>query len=235
MRDVIERIVDDRQMFELMPDHAPCVITAFARLGGRTVGIVANQPQAGSGALDICGSVKAARWVRFCDAFGIPIVTLVDVPGFLPGTAQEHAGIIRHGAKLMYAYAEATVPKLTVITRKAYGGAYIVMASQHIGADINLQLAWPTAEIAVMGARGAAEILARGRSAEEQLALEQEYTSALLNPLPAAERGYIDDIIAPSQTRRRLIEELEVLLRNRSSSPNTNQRRPWRRHGNIPL
>ncbi|RHZ79325.1 hypothetical protein Glove_149g53 [Diversispora epigaea] len=207
MRDVITRIVDDGNFFEIMPDYAKNIIIGFSRLEGQTVSIVGNQPMVSSGVLDINSSVKAARFVRFCDAFNIPIITLVDVPGFLPGTAQEHNGIIRHGAKLLYAYAEATVPKITVITRKAYGGAYDVMSSKHLRGDFNY--AWPTGEIAVMGAKGAVEIIFRHVSDRTQA--EKEYIDKFANPLPAAQRGFLDDIILPAVTRKRIIQDLRVL------------------------
>ncbi|KAJ1656196.1 hypothetical protein IWQ61_004188 [Dispira simplex] len=224
MKDVVTRLVDDGNFFEIMPDYARNIIVGFSRLDGKTVGVVGNQPLVSSGVLDINASVKAARFVRFCDAFNIPLLTLVDVPGFLPGTAQEHNGIIRHGAKLLYAYAEATVPKLTVITRKAYGGAYDVMSSKHLRGDINY--AWPTAEIAVMGAKGAVEIIFRNQTNVEDRV--QEYTDKFANPLPAARRGFLDDIIEPSQTRARLIEDLAILA-------NKDLRNPSKKHGNIPL
>ncbi|KAF0852190.1 mitochondrial propionyl-CoA carboxylase beta chain [Andalucia godoyi] len=224
MKDVISQVVDRNSIFEIMPDFARNMITAFARIEGKTVGIVANQPCELAGCLDIDSSVKGARFVRFCDAFNIPIVTFVDVPGFLPGTAQEYGGIIRHGAKLLYAYAEATVPKVTVITRKAYGGAYDVMSSKHLRGDSNY--AWPSAEIAVMGAKGAVEIIFRGKNVEEETA---NYTERFANPLKAAERGFIDDIIAPEDTRKRIAEDLRG-LRARKDVKNL-----CRKHGNIPL
>ncbi|KAF9334831.1 hypothetical protein BG006_001422 [Podila minutissima] len=224
IKDVITRLVDDSQFFEIMPDYAKNIVIGFGRMGGRTVSIIANQPLVSSGVLDINSSVKAARFVRFADAFNIPILTLVDVPGFLPGTAQEHNGIIRHGAKLLYAYAEATVPKVTVITRKAYGGAYDVMSSKHLRGDLNY--AWPTAEIAVMGAKGAVEIIFR--SSSDRASAEKDYISKFANPLPAAQRGYVDDVIEPSTTRRRIIEDLEMLRTKK-------QENPKRKHGNIPL
>merc|ERR1719504_50471 len=192
-------------------------------MDGRTVGIVGNNPMTLAGCLDISSSTKAARFVRFCNAFNIPIVTLVDVPGFLPGVAQEHGGIIRHGAKLLFAYAEASVPKLTVITRKAYGGAYDVMSSKHLRGDMNY--AWPTAEVAVMGSKGAVSIIFRGKGSEEQ---EQEYMDKFGNPFPAAVRGYVDDIIEPSSTRRRICQDLELLSSKKASTP-------WKKHANIPL
>ncbi|GAB5585970.1 hypothetical protein Unana1_00870 [Umbelopsis nana] len=224
MKDVITRIADENSFFELAPAYAKNIIIGFSRLNGQTVGVVANQPLVSSGVLDINASVKAARFVRFCDAFNVPLLTLVDVPGFLPGTGQEHGGIIRHGAKLLYAYCEATVPKLTVITRKAYGGAYDVMASKHLRGDVNV--AWPTGEIAVMGAKGAVEIIFRNSANREQA--EKDYVDKFANPLPAAQRGFIDDVILPRTTRRRLIEELSLLKDKKLSNP-------WKKHGNIPL
>ncbi|KAJ3076339.1 hypothetical protein HDU98_003921 [Podochytrium sp. JEL0797] len=200
------------------------MVIGFARMGGQTVSIIANQPLVSSGVLDITSSVKAARWVRFCDAFNIPIITFVDVPGFLPGTAQEHGGIIRHGAKLLYAYAEATVPKITVITRKAYGGAYDVMSSKHLRGDMNYS--WPTGEIAVMGAKGAVEIIFRKSS--DKAAAEADYVSKFANPLPAAQRGFLDDIILPANTRKTIIQDLHVLKGKKLVNP-------WKKHGNIPL
>ena len=232
MHDVLSRIVDDGALLEVQREFAPNIICAFAHLGGRSVGIVANQPAVLAGVLDINASVKAARFIRFCDAFNIPIVTFEDVPGFLPGVAQEHGGIIKHGAKLLYAYCEATVPKLTVITRKAYGGAYDVMSSKHIRGDINL--AWPTAEIAVMGPKGAVEILFRKEiadAADPQTAMESrvaEYGEKFANPYVAAARGYVDDIIDPRDTRPRLIDALEMLKGKRV-------RNPAKKHGCIPL
>ncbi len=226
MKRVIYTLVDEQEFFELMPDYARNIVTGFGRFEGSTVGIVANQPKESAGCLDINSSVKAARFVRFCDAFNIPILTLVDVPGFLPGTGQEHGGIIRHGAKLLYAYAEATVPKITVITRKAYGGAYDVMSSKHLRGDTNY--AWPTAEVAVMGAKGAVEILFRGKPPAEVARQEQLYQETLANPLPAAKRGFIDDIIEPSSTRRIICEDLEALKNKKLTNP-------WKKHGNIPL
>src|SRR5688572_33384569 len=210
MHEVLRRVVDDGEFFEIQPDHAANIVCGFAHLGGGSIGIVANQPAVLAGVLDIDASVKAARFIRFCDAFNIPIVTFEDVPGFLPGVAQEHHGIIRHGAKLLFAYCEATVPKLTVITRKAYGGAYDVMSSKHIRGDYNV--AWPTAEIAVMGPKGAVEILFRkeiSESDEPEAATDQrvaEYTERFANPYVAAARGYLDDIIDPRETRPRLID-----------------------------
>jgi len=226
MKIVIEKVVDEEYFFELMPNYAKNIIIGFARMEGRTVGVVGNQPMELAGCLDINASFKAARFVRFCDAFNIPIVTFVDVPGFLPGTDQEHNGIIRHGAKLLYAYAEATVPKITIITRKAYGGAYDVMSSKHLRGDTNVS--WPTAEIAVMGSKGATEILFRGKPPAEVKKQEQEYQEKFANPYPAARRGFLDDIIIPSSTRQMICENLEVLRNKKLDNP-------WRKHGNIPL
>ncbi len=226
VKGIIGGIVDEESFFELMPDWAGNIVVGFARLGGRVIGVIANQPAISSGVLDSNASIKAARWVRFCDAFSIPLVTLVDVPGFLPGRAQEQAGIIRNGAKLLFAYAEATVPKLTVVLRKAYGGAYCVMSSKHLRGDFNY--AWPTAEVAVMGAKGAVEVIFKG-SKQEQAAAIREYEGKLVTPLPAAERGYIDDIIQPEETRARLIRDLE-LLQTKSQS-----RDLPKKHSNIPL
>lgn len=228
MRDVIIPVVDNEDFFEIMPLFAPNIITGFARLNGRSVGIVANQPEHLAGVLDIDSSVKAARFVRFCDAFNIPLLTFVDVPGFLPGTAQEFNGIIREGAKLLYAFAEASVPKITLITRKAYGGAYDVMSSKHLGADVNL--AFPTAEIAVMGPEGAVNILSRkdNLSEEERLRAVDEYKDLFASPFKAAALGYIDAIIEPRDTRKRLIEAMEM-------TANKRMERPVRKHGNIPL
>ncbi|XP_067949326.1 propionyl-CoA carboxylase beta chain, mitochondrial-like [Watersipora subatra] len=224
MLDVIKETVDDREFFQIMPDYAKSIVVGFARMNGRTVGIVGNQPKSAAGCLDINSSTKGARFVRFCDAFNIPLITFVDVPGFLPGTQQEYGGIIRHGAKLLYAFAEATVPKITVITRKAYGGAYDVMSSKHLRGDINY--AWPTAEVAVMGAKGAVSIIFRG--ADDQSSKEEEYIEKFANPFPAAVRGYVDDIIEPRMTRRKLCEDLELLRGKKLKNP-------WKKHGNIPL
>ena len=232
MHDVLLAIIDDREFLEIQPGWAQNIIIGFARLGGRSVGIVAQQPAVLAGALDIDASVKAARFVRTCDAFNVPIVTFVDVPGFLPGVSQEHGGIIKHGAKLLYAYCEATVPKLTVITRKAYGGAYDVMSSKHIRGDMNF--AWPTAEIAVMGAEGAVGIIYRDRLAAaadpvvEQARLVEAYRAEFATPFIAAARGYVDDVIKPSETRPRLIRALDVLADKRDANPR-------KKHGNIPL
>jgi propionyl-CoA carboxylase beta chain len=232
MKQVIGRVVDDGDLLEVQPDHARNIVCGLARLGGHAVGVVGNQPAELAGVLDIDASVKAARFVRTCDAFNVPLVTFVDVPGFLPGTAQEWGGIIRHGAKLLYAFAEATVPKLTVITRKAYGGAYDVMSSKHIRADVNL--AWPTAEVAVMGPEGAVNIVFRKEleAAEEPDArraeLIEDYKERFANPYTAAERGYVDDVILPRRTRPALIRALELTLTKRVETPR-------RKHGNIPL
>jgi acetyl-CoA carboxylase carboxyltransferase component len=232
MHEVIQRVVDDGEFLEVHAAFARNLIVGFARLHGRPVGVVAQQPAVLAGVLDIDASVKGGRFVRFCDAFNVPLVTFVDVPGFLPGVAQEHGGIIRHGAKLLYAYCEATTPKLTVITRKAYGGAYDVMASQHIRGDLNL--AWPTAEIAVMGPEGAIDIIFRKELADaadpeaRRRELVAEYRAQFATPYIAAARGYIDDVIPPRETRRRLIAALELLHRKRVANPR-------RKHGNIPL
>jgi propionyl-CoA carboxylase beta chain len=232
IHDVLTRVVDDGEFLEVQRDFAANIVVGFAHLGGHSVGIVANQPAVLAGVLDINASVKAARFIRFCDAFNIPLVTFEDVPGFLPGVAQEHGGIIKHGAKLLYAYCEATVPKLTVITRKAYGGAYDVMSSKHIRGDVNL--AWPTAEIAVMGPKGAVEILFKKEIADAkdpQAAMDArvaEYTDKFANPYVAAGRGYVDDIIDPRDTRPRLIDALDMLQGKR-------MRNPAKKHGCIPL
>jgi propionyl-CoA carboxylase beta subunit len=232
MRDVITRVVDDGDFYEVHKQFAGNILVGFARLGGHSVGIVANQPSVLAGVLDIDSSDKGARFVRFCDGFNIPIVVFEDVPGFLPGVAQEHGGIIRHGAKLLYAFAEATVPKITVITRKAYGGAYDVMNSKHIRGDINL--AWPQAEIAVMGPKGAVEVLFRkeiAASDDPQAATDariEEYREKFAHPYIAAARGYVDDVIDPRQTRPRLINALDMLQNKRDQNP-------ARKHGNIPL
>jgi propionyl-CoA carboxylase beta chain len=226
MHELIKKIVDEGDFFEVQPAHAGNIICGFGRVEGRTVGIVANQPFVLAGVLDINSSKKAGRFVRFCDAFEIPIVTLVDVPGFLPGTAQEHNGIIKHGAKLLFAYAEATVPKITIITRKAYGGAYDVMASKHLRGDLNY--AWPTAEIAVMGAKGAVEIIFRGKTADEIAERTAEYEARFANPFVAASKGFIDEVIQPHSTRRRIALGLRK-LRNKALE------NPWKKHDNIPL
>ncbi len=232
MHGVISRVVDDGDFLEIQPGWAPNIIVGFARLGGRSVGIVAQQPSMLAGALDINASVKAARFVRTCDCFNVPLLTLVDVPGFLPGVGQEHGGIIKHGAKLLYAYCEATVPKITVITRKAYGGAYDVMSSRHIRGDMNF--AWPSAEIAVMGADGAVNVIFKDAiagaadPAGERRRLVAEYEEQFASPYIAAARGYVDDVIRPSETRPRLIRALEMLADKRDTNPR-------KKHGNIPL
>ncbi|AXB76986.1 acyl-CoA carboxylase subunit beta [Novosphingobium sp. P6W] len=226
MQEVLRKTLDEGEFFELQPLHAGNILIGFGRIEGRTVGIVANQPMVLAGVLDINSSKKAARFVRFCDAFNIPIVTFVDVPGFLPGTDQEHNGIIKHGAKLLFAYGEATVPKITVITRKAYGGAYDVMSSKHLRGDLNY--AWPTAEIAVMGAKGAVEIIFRGQDAEGIAAKTKEYEDRFANPFVAASRGYIDEVIYPHSTRRRIALGLRKLA-------NKSIENPWKKHDNIPL
>ena len=230
--DVLKRVVDGGDFFEIQPDYARNIVVGFGAMNGSTVGFVANQPNYLAGSLDVNSSDKAARFVRFCDCFNIPVVSLTDVPAFLPGVGQEHSGIIRHGAKLLYAFAEATVPKVNVILRKAYGGAYIAMNSRHLGADA--VFAWPSAEIAVMGPDGAANIIFRKEIAEAadpakaRLDKTAEYTEKLSNPYVAASRGYVDDVIAPSETRRRLINTLEMLASKRET-------RPSKKHGNIPL
>ncbi|ASR52500.1 acyl-CoA carboxylase subunit beta [Blastomonas fulva] len=226
MHELIKKTLDEGEFFEIQPAHAGNIITGFGRIEGRTVGVVANQPMVLAGCLDINSSKKAARFVRFCDCFDIPIITFVDVPGFLPGVAQEHSGIIKHGAKLLFAYAEATVPKITVITRKAYGGAYDVMASKHLRGDLNY--AWPTAEIAVMGAKGAVEIIFRGKTPEEIAERTKEYEARFANPFVAASKGFIDEVIMPHSTRRRIALGLRK-LRNKSLA------NPWKKHDNIPL
>jgi propionyl-CoA carboxylase beta chain len=228
MKELIVKVLDDGEFFEVQPDYAQNIVIGLGRMSGQTVGIVANQPLVLAGCLDIRSSVKAARFVRFCDAFNIPIVTFVDVPGFLPGVSQEYGGIIKHGAKLLYAYAECTVPKVTVITRKAYGGAYDVMSSKHLRGDVNL--AWPGAEIAVMGAKGAVEIIFRDEKGDPArlAAREAEYRARFANVFEAGARGYIDDVILPHETRRRICRSLAMLRGKKMSNP-------WRKHGNIPL
>jgi propionyl-CoA carboxylase beta chain len=228
MHELIRKVADDGDFFEIQPTHAANILIGFGRIEGRSVGFVANQPTVLAGVLDIASARKAARFVRFCDAFEIPIVTFVDVPGFLPGTAQEHGGIITHGAKLLFAYAEATVPKITVITRKAYGGAYDVMASKHLRGDLNY--AWPTAEIAVMGAKGAVEIIFRKEAGDpERIAeLTAEYEARFANPFVAASKGFIDEVILPRSTRRRIALGLRKLRGKQLANP-------WKKHGNIPL
>ncbi len=228
MRELIVKVVDEGDFFEIMPDYAGNILIGFGRMDGKTVGFVANQPMVLAGCLDIDSSKKAARFVRFCDAFNIPLVTFVDVPGFLPGTSQEYGGIIKHGAKLLYAYAEATVPKVTVITRKAYGGAYDVMSSKHLRGDVNY--AWPSAEIAVMGPKGAVEIIFRNEigDAEKIEARTEEYRKKFANPFISGHRGFIDDVILPHGTRKRICKSLAML-------ENKELENPWKKHGNIPL
>jgi len=228
MKELILKVADEGEFFELQVSYAKNIITGFIRIEGSTVGVVANQPMVMAGCLDIDASRKAARFIRFCDAFNIPVLTLVDVPGFMPGTSQEYGGIIKHGAKLLYAYAECTVPKVTLITRKAYGGAYDVMASKHLRGDVNL--AWPTAEIAVMGPKGAVEIIFRKDIGDQDKidARTEEYRKKFANPFIAGQRGYIDDVIMPHSTRKRVARSL-AMLKNKSIE------NPWRKHGNIPL
>jgi propionyl-CoA carboxylase beta chain len=228
MKELIHKVVDEGDFFELQPNYAGNILTGFARMGGQTVGIVANQPMVLAGCLDIDSSRKAARFVRFCDCFEIPIVTFVDVPGFLPGTSQEHGAIIKHGAKLLFAYGEATVPKVTVITRKAYGGAYDVMSSKHLRGDVNF--AWPTAEIAVMGPKGAVEIIFRADIGDPQKIAErtEEYRQKFATPFVAGARGFIDDVIMPHATRKRICRSLAMLRDKKIENP-------WKKHDNIPL
>jgi propionyl-CoA carboxylase beta chain len=228
MHELIRKIADDGEFFELQPDYAKNIVIGFGRMEGQTIGIVANQPLVLAGCLDIKASIKAARFVRFCDAFNIPVVTLVDVPGFMPGTAQEYGGIIKHGAKLLYAYADCTVPKVTLITRKAYGGAYDVMASKHLRGDVNF--AWPSAEIAVMGPKGAVEIIFREEKGDPEkiAAREAEYKAKFANPFVAGRRGYIDDVILPHESRKRIARSLAMLK-------DKDLKNPQRKHGNIPL
>ena len=228
IKELIVKVVDDGDFFELQPDYAKNIVVGFGRMDGSPVGFVANQPLVMAGCLDIKSSTKAARFVRFCDAFNIPVVTFVDVPGFMPGTAQEYGGIIKHGAKLLYAYAECTVPKVTVITRKAYGGAYDVMSSKHLRGDVNF--AWPSAEIAVMGPKGAVEIIFREEKGDPaKLAQrEAEYKAKFANPFVAGARGFIDDVIMPNETRKRICRSLAMLRDKQLENP-------WRKHGNIPL
>ncbi len=232
MKNVIAEIVDDGEFYEIFPQFAENIIIGLARMNGATVGVVANQPKFMAGSLDVNSADKAARFIRFCDSFNIPLITFTDVPGYLPGTTQEHSGIIRHGAKMLYAFSEATVPKINVIVRKAYGGAYIAMNSKHIGAD--MVFAWPSAEIAVMGPDGAANIIFRKdiASADDPIAERQnkiaEYTEKFANPYVAASRGYVDDVIEPDSTRPRIISALEMLMSKRET-------RPAKKHGNIPL
>jgi propionyl-CoA carboxylase beta chain len=228
MKELIEKVADEGDFFEIGDQFGKNIITGFGRIDGQPVGFVANQPMTLAGVLDIDASRKAARFVRFCDCFNIPIVTFVDVPGFLPGTKQEYGGLIKHGAKLLFAYAEATVPKITVITRKAYGGAYDVMSSKHLRGDVNY--AWPSAEIAVMGAKGAVEIIFRGDigDADKIAAKTEEYKERFANPFVAAQRGYIDDVIMPHSTRRRIARALKTLKNKKLENP-------WKKHDNIPL
>ena len=228
IKELIMKTVDDGDFFELQPDNARNIVIGFARMEGATVGIVANQPMVMAGCLDIKSAIKGARFVRFCDAFNIPIITFVDVPGFMPGTAQEYGGIIKHGAKLLYAFAECTVPKVTVITRKAYGGAYDVMSSKHLRGDVSM--AWPSAEIAVMGAKGAVEIIFREDKNDpaKLAAREAEYKAKFANPFIAGARGFIDDVIQPHETRKRICRSLAMLKNKKLENP-------WRKHGNIPL
>jgi len=228
IKELILKVVDDGEFFELQNEHAKNIVIGFARMDGQSVGVVANNPQVLAGCLDIKSSIKGARFVRFCDAFSIPVVTFVDVPGFMPGTSQEYGGIIKHGAKLLFAYAECTVPKVTVITRKAYGGAYDVMSSKHLRGDVNF--AWPHAEIAVMGAKGAVEIIFREDKGDpvKLAAREAEYKARFANPFVAGARGYIDDVIQPHETRKRLCRSLAMLRDKKLEDP-------WRKHSNIPL
>jgi propionyl-CoA carboxylase beta chain len=228
IKEVIYKTADDNEFWEIQPDHAKNIVIGFVRMDGHSVGVVANQPMVQAGCLDIKSSIKAARFVRFCDAFNIPIVTFVDVPGFMPGSAQEYGGIIKHGAKLLFAYGEATVPKITIITRKAYGGAYDVMASKHLRGDANL--AWPSAEIAVMGPKGAVEIIFRKDIGDDEKIARrtEEYRQKFANPFIAASRGFIDDIIAPHETRKRICRLLAMLRDKKLENP-------WRKHDNIPL
>jgi propionyl-CoA carboxylase beta chain len=226
MKELILKLADEGDFFEIQAAFAGNIITGFIRLEGQSVGVVANQPMVLAGCLDIDASRKAARFVRFGDAFEIPILTLIDVPGFLPGTSQEHGGIIKHGAKLLFAYGEATVPKVTVITRKAYGGAYVVMSSKHLRGDFNY--AWPTAEIAVMGAKGATEIIHRGKSPEEIATRTKEYEDRFANPFVAAEKGFVDEVIMPQSTRRRIARAFASLRGKKLTNP-------WKKHDNIPL
>ena len=228
IKELIEKVVDEGDFFELHPEFAANMVIGLGRMGGATVGVVANQPMVLAGCLDIASSVKGARFVRFCDCFNIPLVTFVDVPGFMPGTAQEHGGIIKHGAKLLYAFAEATVPKVTLITRKAYGGAYDVMSSKHLRGDVNF--AWPSAEIAVMGPEGAVEIIFREDSGDAKKIAKRaaDYRRRFANPFIAGHRGYIDDVIAPRDTRARICRSLTMLRTKKLENP-------WKKHGNIPL
>jgi len=228
IKELIEKLADEGDFFEIQPEYAKNIVVGFVRIDGNSVGVIANQPMVLAGCLDVDASKKGARFIRFCDAFNIPLLTLVDVPGFMPGTSQEHGGIIKHGAKLLYAYAEATVPKITLITRKAYGGAYDVMASKHLRGDVNF--AWPSAEIAVMGSKGAVEIIFRGDIGDPEKIAKRtdEYQKKFANPFIAGARGYIDDVIMPRNTRARIARSLRMLA-------NKQLKNPWRKHGNIPL
>jgi propionyl-CoA carboxylase beta chain len=228
IKELIEKLADESDFFEIQPDYAKNIVVGFIRIEGNSVGVIANQPMVLAGCLDVDASKKGARFIRFCDAFNIPLLTLVDVPGFMPGTSQEHGGIIKHGAKLLYAYAEATVPKITLITRKAYGGAYDVMASKHLRGDVNF--AWPSAEIAVMGSKGAVEIIFRADigDADKIAKRTDEYKQKFANPFIAGARGYIDDVIMPRNTRSRIARSLRMLANKQLDNP-------WRKHGNIPL
>jgi propionyl-CoA carboxylase beta chain len=228
IKELVQKVVDEGDFFEIQPDFARNIVVGFGRIGGQTVGVVANQPMVLAGCLDINSSRKGARFVRFCDCFNIPIVTFVDVPGFLPGTDQEYGGIIKHGAKLLFAYGEATVPKVTCITRKAYGGAYDVMASKHLRGDMNY--AWPTAEIAVMGPKGAVEIIFRDEAGDAKRVdeLTEEYRTRFANPFIASHRGFLDDVIMPHNTRLRIARALEMLRTKKLENP-------WKKHDNIPL
>ncbi len=228
MKELVEKILDENDFYEIQPNYANNIITGFGRLEGSTVGIVANQPMNLAGCLNIEASAKVARFIRFCDAFNIPIITFVDVPGFLPGTDQEHNGIIKHGAKLLYAYAEATVPKITVITRKSYGGAYIVMNSKHLKGDVNY--AWANAEIAVMGPEGAVEIVFRKEASDPDLKNQkiEEYREKFASPFVATSRGFIDEVIRPQNTRKRICKSLQILK-------NKKDEKPWKKHDNLPL
>ena len=228
IKELITKVVDEGDFFEIQPDYAANIVVGFGRIEGQTVGIVANQPMVLAGCLDISSSIKGARFVRFCDCFNIPIITLVDVPGFMPGTTQEYGGIIKHGAKLLFAFAEATVPKITIITRKAYGGAYDVMSSKHLRGDLNF--AWPSAEIAVMGPKGAVEIIFRKDIGDDEK-IEQrteEYRQRFANPFVAGHRGYIDDVVMPHNTRMRIAGGLRMLRNKKLDNP-------WKKHANIPL
>ena len=228
MSELVEKILDEGDFFEIHPNYAKNIMVGFGRLEGETIGIVANQPMHLAGCLDIKASEKAARFIRFCDAFNIPLLTFVDVPGFLPGTDQEHAGIIKHGAKLLYAYGEATVPKITVVTRKAYGGAYIVMNSKHLKGDVNY--AWANAEIAVMGPEGAVEIIFRedAKNPESKAKRVAEYREKFASPFVAASRGFIDEVIRPQNTRKRICASLQILK-------NKKVIKPWKKHDNLPM